>query len=37
MSEFEKKRRAWLSSQGYSESQINDIIECDGKEDEGDI
>lgn len=34
MSEFEKKRREWLFSQGYTESQINDIIECDGKEED---
>lgn len=34
MSELEKNRREWLSSQGYSESQINDIIECDGKEED---
>ena len=34
MSEFERKRRDWLSSQGYTESQIDDIIECDGKEED---
>lgn len=32
MTELEKKRREWLSDQGYTDSQIDDIIECDGKE-----
>lgn len=32
MTELEKKRREWLSAQGYTDSQIDDIIECDGKE-----
>ena len=29
MTDFEKKRREWLATQGYTPSQIDDIIEVE--------
>ena len=30
--EITTKRRNWLKEHGYTDSQINDILACDGKE-----
>lgn len=36
MNSPEEKRRAWLSEQGYTESQIDDIMEIDKPSDDDD-